>query len=654
MSCASLLFVLAASAAIPSPVQIDPAPPAPKQDAPAKPADPQAPPKQDAPPQGSPQQAPPQGTPPQGQQGQPAPGQPAIRPGIQRPPAASRPPVANRPVEDAEKYRDGQTAAVTRAAEIVELDLSGVNLERDPLLLLEGQPITRADLDRELCLMLGANEIDQFITGVLLRKVKKEMADAGQPVPQNVITEEDVAKKFEEDKKVMPQMRGMTPEEFERQIKEVFGWQHYVEFQKQQMEFERFFLPDPPEEWAKKQQAEAKRLDDEQAARLAAKEKEEAAQNAGNGKPTPPKKKEPQEEPPTPEADLSFVPARTWELLDPRFVDTLKKNYARGNSLHPLFRGGIVSSLRKKLLESVEVRVAAPGEGDAVMFCAGESFKIKDLLALLAGRIDDHSRRLALRELVNLRAADARLTKDGALLSEADAEVAFADFQKKFAGTLIPAEYAVTAFGFNSLWHYRAYFRRKQSYQSMIEKKVTEEQLATHYDKAGRLFFENGTCIAQVLFVPGEDRAQSKQEIDALLAEVAGGKAFAAIAREKGKYPDGGDVHGGAMAPLIRGKLRTALGETEYTSFLSGYSFADEAFYAGKEDVTLGPVWRDLSPKLTGWIALHVDRFFTTGNKAPISDPKMRERALDDYADVTFPRYVNEALASCRIDLPTG
>ena len=565
------------------------------------------------------------------------------------PPRATRGPVATKPVDDVDRYRDGQTAPVTRASAVFDLDLSRVDLAADPLLLIDGAPLTSADLDRQLCLVLGHNEIEQFVTAVLLRRVQRAMEAAGEAVPKLEITEEDVKRKFEEEKELRGQMPGITPAEFERQIKEVFGWERYVDLQRQQMAFERFFLPFPPPDWAAKQQAEAKRLADEHKQKLEAAAKQEAEKAAGDGAKPPAAKQDP---PPLPPADLSFVPARTWTLLDERATRLVQDNYARGVDLHAFVRAAVVPGIRRKLLEGVELRTGRPEDGDAVVVCGGEPLPMRDLLALLAGRIDDASRRITLRELVNLRAADARLARDQALVSEADADAALAEFRKRYAGTIVPAEFAVTALGFNSVWHYREYFRRKHSYELLVARQIDDAKITTHAAKSARLFFENGTCIAQVLFVPGADRATARSEIDAALARVAAGKSFGAVARESGRFPDGGDAHGGALAPLLRGRLRQALGEDEYTTFLTGYSFADEAFYSAREDSILGPVWRDLTPAFTGWFALHVDRFFTTGARAALDAEKERERALDDYCDVTFPRYVNEALLRCRIDLP--
>jgi hypothetical protein len=583
------------------------------------------------------------------------------RPTEQPPPGKPRPPtrspgtaLANKPIEDVELFRGGESAPVTRAGAWFDLDLSGVDFTNDPLLVVDGAPVRRADLERQLCWALGANEIDQFVTGILLERVKREMAAAGQPVPKIEITADDVKRKFDEEMKLRAQMPGgASPEEFERQLRESFGWDRYVDLQRRQMEFERFFLPDPPEEWAKRQAEEARRLDEEQKQRLAeeAKAAAEKAATQGEGAKPPPAPKPPP--PAVPPADLSFVPAKTWELLEPGPSKALHDMYARGGALHPFVRSGYLPMLRRKLLESVELRVGRPDEADALVVCDGQKLSQAELSALLARHVDDDARRMALRELVDLRAVERRLAKEGALLSPEAADAEFAEFQKRHAGSIISSERLVTVLGFNSLWHYRAYFRCKRSYEKNVVGKLGDDRLSAYYEKSGRLFFESGACSVRVLFVPGPDKAASRTEIDGLLAQVAQGTPFAQVAREKGRFPEGGEVRGGATPALARAKLRTTLGEDEYTSFLTGYSFADEVFYASREEGILGPVWRDLAPKLTGWLALQVDRCFTTGSKPPFQDAKTRERALDDYADITFPRYVNDALLACRVDLPT-
>ncbi|MSR46093.1 MAG: hypothetical protein EXS13_03355 [Planctomycetes bacterium] len=595
---------------------------------------------------------------------------PAPAPAPTKPPAVKPPvrtnkaPTANVPVADVAKYRGELTAVVTRASSHFDLDLSGVDLAADPVVVVDGQPITQADLARQMAFSFGANEIEQFMTGVLLRRVKAEFAAAGKPVPPTAVTEEEIKAKFEEDKKVVPQMRGMTIEQYEKAILENIGWPRYVEFQRQQLEFERFFLPEPPEEWAKRQRELTKELDDEEKVKEEKRKEEEAAKVKtdapapdGTAKPADgavaDDKKPAQKLPAAPPADLSFIPDKTWELMDERTVPTLKLNYARGHGLHPLMRTGLIASFRKKLLATVEVRAGRADEPDVAIVCAGESFALSDLLALLGSRMEDAAKRAALRELVNLRAIDARLAREGKLLSEADAEARLQEWRKKYEGSLISSDQILSAYGYNSIWHYREVFRRKQSFRDLTLVNLTDDRLKQHYDLAGRVFFESGTCISQILFVPGPDKAASRAKVDALLAAVGTGeRSFATVAREEGKYPDSADVHSGAIAPLVRNKLRSALQESEYMNFLTGHSFADETFYSAKEGAIIGPIWRDVVPERAGWYVLHVDRFFTSGSRPTLDDAKAKDRATDDLIDVTFPRFVNDALAACSIELP--
>jgi len=606
------------------------APPPVKPAEPAKPAD--APPAQDKPPQAAP---------------------PRIR---TEPPGLRRPPGAALPVASIEKLRNGRTMAVARSATAFDLDLSAVDWKSDPLLVVDGTPVTRAQLDRQLCLILGSNEIDQFITAILLRALKKEMAAKGQKLPTVAISEDDVQKKFEEDKKVLPSLSGMTPEEYDKQIKEQFGWQNYVEFQKVQLEFERVLLPDPSPAFVEAQKAKQAPLDEKWKADKAAKLAELTAAAAKEGKP-PPRENDPAvvaQLPPHPiaEADLSWIPATTWELMDPRFVKSIQDNYAAGHEMHPLIRQSVVMTMRANLLKASSVKPAPDDDMENFLFVGEEPVKLKEILALVSVRADDAVRRNALRELVNLRAADKRLAAENAQETREQTEEALKQVEKQYENSIIPLAQAVRLYGFNSVWHYKPFFARKHAYKVLLTKTTSEENLRAHFDDDGRLFFESGTVLTQALFVPGTERASSRAGMDALFAEMAGGKPFVAISRDpaRNKFPDGKEVKQGNIPASVRTKLRMALGENEYVAWLTGYSAADEAFYVAKEDSVVGPVWRDYSPSLTGWLALHVDRYFTTGQRPEFE--KARDNVLEDLVDLTFPRWVNEAVAKLDIQLP--
>jgi len=567
--------------------------------------------------------------------------------------APRRAPGANRPVESIDAMRDQRTAAVSRSGSFFDLDLSAVDWKADPVLIADGRPITRAEVDREVCVLLGTNEIDQFVTAVLVRRIKKEMAAKGQPLPSIEITEEDVQKKLDEDKKVLPQFSGVTAEQYEQQIRELFGWSHYVEFQKGQLEFERILLPDPPADFITKQAAKAAALDATWKTEVDAKLKSLQKEGQPPLKPNDPEVQKLLPPRPVPEADLSFIPSITWELMDARFAPVIRDGfYARGMAVPSLARQAVVSSVRTSMLKNLEVRLAPPEDAENLLFVGDEPVKLKEMLSLVSVRADDAVRRLALREILNTRAADRRLELEHATETAAEGDAAFKALEDEYARSIIPLAQAVKLFGFNSVWHYRPFFVRKHAYKQMLARTVSEDNLRAHYDRDGRIFFENGTVTSEVLFIPGDARADAKRKIDELMGAIAGGTPFAVIAHDPAKngFPDGRDVKSGQVAPLLRTMLRMALGESEYIAWLTGYSLADEAFYVAKEDSVVGPVWRDYSPKLTGWIALHVERFFTTGQRHPFEESK--DRVLDDLADITFPRWVNESLAHMNLEFP--
>jgi len=308
--------------------------------------------------------------------------------------------------------------------------------------------------------------------------------------------------------------------------------------------------------------------------------------------------------------------------------------------------------MRANLLKASSVKPAPDDDMENFLFVGEEPVKLKEILALVSVRADDAVRRNALRELVNLRAADKRLAAENAQETREQTEEALKQVEKQYENSIIPLAQAVRLYGFNSVWHYKPFFARKHAYKVLLTKTTSEENLRAHFDDDGRLFFESGTVLTQALFVPGTERASSRAGMDALFAEMAGGKPFVAISRDpaRNKFPDGKEVKQGNIPASVRTKLRMALGENEYVAWLTGYSAADEAFYVAKEDSVVGPVWRDYSPSLTGWLALHVDRYFTTGQRPEFE--KARDNVLEDLVDLTFPRWVNEAVAKLDIQLP--
>ena len=243
-------------------------------------------------------------------------------------------------LDDVARLRSGQQVDVIQAGEWLDLDLSGVDFEGDELIRINGQTITRNDFVHSLCLLVGANEIDQFITFHLIQKAKADLEAAGHPVPDIEVSDEEVLAKFEEQKKIIPQSSGMSAEDWEKQVRDVFGWEKFIEFQKVQLQFEKIFLPDPPPGFLEKQNAIFEELNREWQAQAGQQEGQE------------------QQAPPVPKADLSFIPPQTFELLDEAFGTMLKDQYSRGQVLHPILRTAAGMAIKRNLLQKTDVRFA--------------------------------------------------------------------------------------------------------------------------------------------------------------------------------------------------------------------------------------------------------------------------------------------------------
>lgn len=559
-------------------------------------------------------------------------------------------------VESVEAHRGGAHVAVVGGAERLDLDFSTLDFDADPLLMIDGKPVTQEDLRRGLCLLAATNEIEQWVTYLLGRRIQAQLKEQGYDPSKLEVSEEEVKKKFEEQKAFTAQMTGMDPEKWEQEIKNTFGWDRYVEFQKIQIGFEKLFLPEAPADFMQAQNArflEMKKEWDVQQAeytRLVEEEKRKAQQESRDPQfpPAPP--------PPVPEADLWFLPKLTLELLDPDFAQVVKDTYARGQELHPMIRTGVTQTIKESLLKKSALRFAPAlpeEERPGVLFKLDqEVVKIDDVYVLIQRRLNAGVRELALREILALRAADKALARDGWLPTDEQAAERFAKMEAIYAGSLIPLPHAVLLRGFQNLHHYREYYRRKAAFQAMTEAKTGEEELRQHFDQAGRLFFEQGSVDGKILFLPAEDRPAAEAAMAQALGRVQGGEPFEKVLAEVGRFPPSQDCRNGMFTGMVRNRLRQLFQESEYTAFVTGYSLADDLFYRSREGDVVGPMYRAYSPQLTGSMAVLVDRYYSTGSRRTFEES--RNNVLEDLADLRFPRYAMESLMTCEISIPQG
>ena len=566
---------------------------------------------------------------------------------------------AGKVIPSIEDFRGGHHVPVLRHAEWIPLPLDQVDFAADTLLIVNGEPITQTDLRRTLCLLMGSNEIDQAVTVSIVGRLCEKWGVEVQ------VTEEQVTRQFEQQKQILAQTGQQDPAAWEKQIREVFGWDRYVEFQRIQLGFEKLFLPDPPEGFM---DAQAEKFAEvlpawQEAHNAWQREFEEAKRKvqAEGGDPADIDLPPPPQ--PVPEADLSFLHPESLAMIPEDFRPLVVESYSRGQELHAYLRMGLVTELKRGLVESADIVFEPELLGDAaseILFTVdGEPVRIDQIYPLVESRVQPANQRLALRELVRLRVADIALNAADALASLDSVDTWFEEMRALYANTFIPLANAIFLRGFPNEHHYRRYWRRKISYQKLLEKTLSEEELKNHYSKAGRLFFARGALTADVAFFPIDSTAEagsptSREGADQRVAELLGrlseGESFASVAQGLDTYPKTPGVEHGRFRSLVRNRIRQALHESEYSAFAMGYSLADELFYLSVEAEVVGPVETDFSDKLRGLVLVSPTRFEDGGFEQPFET--VRDNVLEDLADVTFARFLNDALASCRIELP--
>ncbi len=556
------------------------------------------------------------------------------------------------------EYRQGTVIPSVTLAERLEIDLSEVDLEADPLLIVNGTPIRQEDLRRALCLMVGSNEIDQFITYQLASRIKKELEAEGTASTVAEVSEEEVRANFEEQKQMAADM-GVDVDAWEKQFLEVFGWEGYVEFQKTQLAFEKLVMPDPPpgflDDQAKKFEVLKKGYDEKQAQYQADLAEWKKLTNGDEDNPEFPPQPMPPEVP-VPDADLAFLSKTCLALLGEGFDQVVMDTYARGQKMHPMLRRGIVQSLKRNMMEKTEVALASAlpeQERDGVLLTVdGEPIPIAKIYNLIEPRLTPSIRRLGLRQAMTLRAVDHALREKEALSSREELNERYAAMKKKYEGSLIPLENAIILRGFPNVYLYREYFNRKSAYKEWMAAKTSEEDLRAHFDTKGKLFFENGSVDGVILFVKGETREETAPKMQAALKRVRDGESFEAVAKEVSDLPEANGHENGVFRGMVRNRLRQLMQETEFTTFITGYSLADEVFYRAVEDQIVGPAFREFAPELTGEFAVQVRSYASSGARRTFEE--YRDNVLEDLSDVTFPRFANEALLNANLELPAS
>lgn len=490
-------------------------------------------------------------------------------------------------IMDMSSHRAGSVPFVWGAGEVVRLDLDGVDIQADPVLMIGDEPVSRAEFRRRALLFASAGDLDRHVLRVITAHELARREAAGEAVPDMAVSEEEIAAKFKEyeDVQIMQlQQQGLTGaeleeaaertrEQFKQSIEMGMGMEAFQRLLVADAEFERVFLPLPELTEAEKQ---AKQLEAE--ARKAA------------GDPIPPTVTitEDTEKP-------EWMPQLTWDAFMSStqaqgLLGFVLSQAEYGNELPSLFKPSIVGTLKAGLMEAAGVEyffdIDLPDE--VLVRVGGQDVKTDEVWLLVNPQLTDTDVHQILRELVVLRTARKNFDAAGAWLEGERWDYAWGAHEAEFEGTLLPLRTVIMFKGYHSYDRYREHYRYRASYDYWQKLTLTEDEVLDHYQGGGRFFFEKGEPVLEPVFLPVTEHTEAAY--DAALAEMA---AF--IAANEGdwdavreKYPFTAP-DGSSTLKAQRNMLRIQMRESELTQIITGYGLLHDLFYNGEVGDVFGP-----------------------------------------------------------------
>jgi len=543
-------------------------------------------------------------------------------------------------IPDISAHRVSPPLFVRRLADVVPCDFV-VDPDADPVLHIGDRSVSRNEFRRRAVMYGAANEIDKVISRLLTtQEIARQRAVGLNPVAE--LAEAEVQAKFEEHKEfVRAQARGNQPApppgevdpadsavaDWERSIHSSIGMAAYLEIVEADALFEKVFMPVPEGPV------------------------EGEAHDMSQGPP------------PLDEPRPDWLPESTWEALgldmQGRNLRSFVKQWAiNGDQIPLMFKASILAKVRDGLILNSGVAFFFDEEmPDHVFLRVGDEVVTTDeLWPLIAGRLTEVDIRLIVRELLTLHGMRRSLQVVDRWLDDESFRQVWADHEAEYAGTLFPLKQIILFRGYTSLDRYREHYRHRQAYNLWRRENLTDDEVLQHFQEGGRLFFERGKAVVDIAWAPLGERAftdasfrelGSHLRLDLKEAREADPEGWFATLEEKWPAPPGG--FSGDARDLDRSGLRMRLAEDELAIFLNGYSLADDVFYHSLPGEVTGP-W-ETHCRHHAWGAeanagSYVVRTnsFTRRNPLPPFDGKNRDLAYEDYLDLNYFWWSQEAL----------
>lgn len=507
------------------------------------------------------------------------------------PAAPKRPATPTRgAIEDISAHRGEPLRYVRASDDIVEVDMSLVDLSSDVILKLGDEEVSHDEFARRAIMFGGLSDVGKILTTLITDQEIERLVAAGADPADFELDPEDQQRKYEEylslitmqarqqaggDPAMEEQFAADAVEQFEASIEASVGMESFLNSLSAESRFEKVFLriPDEPTE---------------------------LPEDYPQWKPT--------QENPVVDPNLPTPPGisdTTWNALNLNDNTRTMRQLVlgaltEGQPIPALFKGQITSSIRLGILQNSGLTWFFDDSSlpDNVVCRLGDVDLTVDKIWPLVEKdltaVDHH---LIMRELLTLRAMRDVLESAGGWLDDEAARVAFREHEAEYEGTLFPLTAIIMFQGYADLDRYREHYRYRSAYNAWRGPQITETELEDHYRRGGRLFFEKGSVIVDLAFRSSREFGekfgeelfdQAERGLVEQASKLTSEAQWRTAASSLPKPPFRQQISASERS-FERNQLRLRLSESALSIFLRGYSMADEIFYLGTPGTVIGP-----------------------------------------------------------------
>jgi hypothetical protein len=366
--------------------------------------------------------------------------------------------------------------------------------------------------------------------------------------------------------------------------------------------------------------------------------------------------------PPVDEPRPDWMSQESWDALgmdeQGRMLRTFVKSWAiDGTGVPAMFKPNLLAKVREGLLRNQGLTFFFDADlpDDVLLRLGDQLVRTDELWPLVVPQLSDADVKLIVREMLTLHAVRKALDAAGGWLDDEQFAVAWKAENDLYANTLIPLQTMIMFRGYSSLDRYREHFRYRQSYGQWRKQSLSEDEVLAHYQGGGRLMFERGSVVVDVMFAPlaglpfnSASLTQRQDELGtAIEAARATGDDWVKFVSERFPPPPARpnmDQHA-----MQRSQLRLHMAESEMSIFVTGYSLADDLYYHAHPGDVFGP-WAErcrrhafgAEANAGAWAARVRD--YSRRSPLPPFDGANRDLAYQDFLDLHFFYWAQESL----------